>query len=89
MGDIQDATNTKGNTMTITITPKSDRNRELNHAETIVETNSKGQCLCQPKYGCHWTIVTPTRNQPGMNCLHWIGGELEIKAQWNANYADK
>jgi len=75
--------------MTITITPKADRNRELNHAEIIVETNSKGQCLCRPKYGCNWTIVTPTRNQPGMNCVHWIGEELSIKAQWNANYADK
>ena len=64
------------------------RRRELNHAETIVETNSKGQCLCRPKYGCHWTIVTPTRNQPGMNCVHWIGEELSIKAQWNAHYAD-
>ena len=78
-----------GDTQQHTREGKRMRRRELNHAETIVETNSKGQCLCQPKYGCHWTIVTPTRNQPGMNCLHWIGGELEIKAQWNANYADK
>ena len=42
--------------MTITITPKADRKRELTHAETVVETNSKGQQLCRPKYGFRWTI---------------------------------
>ena len=61
--------------------------RELTHAETIVETNAQGVQLCRPKYGANWTIVTPMGG--GQNCCHWIGGELEIRAQWNANYADE
>ena len=60
--------------------------RELTHAETIVATNSKGQQLCRPKYGCNWTIVEPISN--GQLCCHWIGEELAIKAQWSAKYAD-
>ena len=72
--------------MTITITPKADRKRELTHAETVVETNAQGVQLCRPKYGCNWTIVTPMGS--GQNCCHWIGEELSIKAQWKANYAD-
>ena len=59
--------------------------RELTHAETIVDTNAQGVQLCRPKYGCNWTIVTPMGG--GQNCCHWIGEELAIKAQWNANYA--
>ena len=59
---------------------------EQTHAETIVDTNAQGVQLCRPKYGCNWTIVTPMGG--GQNCCHWIGEELAIKAQWNANYAD-
>ena len=72
--------------MTITIPPKADRKRELTHAETIVATNSKGQQLCRPKYGCNWSINEPTGE--GTILTHWIGEELAIKAQWNANYLD-
>ena len=72
--------------MAITITPKQNRKRELTHTETIVATNSKGQQLCRPKYGCNWTIVEPISN--GQLCCHWIGEELAIKAQWDAKYAD-
>ena len=68
--------------------------RELTHAETVVETNSKGQQLCRPKYGFRWTIQDwmPTTHdanwQPGWTtCLH-IGCERSIRAMWKANYAD-
>ena len=78
--------------MTITITPKQDRKRELTYEERVVETNSKGQQLCRPKYGHRWTICEPiaplSALLPSVLC-HWIGGEVEIKAQWNANYASK
>ena len=70
----------KGNTM-----------RELTHAETIVDTNEKGQQLRRPKYGCNWTICEPTTPISALSSsvlCHWIGGEVEIKAQWNANYRD-
>ena len=38
------------------------------------------------KYGCNWTINEPTGE--GTILTHWIGEELAIKAQWNANYLD-
>ena len=67
------------------------RTRQLTHTETIVDTNSKGQQLCRPKYGHRWTICEPiapiSALSPRVLC-HWIGGEVEIKAQWNANYRD-
>ena len=69
-----------------TITPKADRGRELTHAETIVVTNGEGVQLCRPKYGCNWSINEPTGE--GTILTHWIGEELAIKAQWNANYID-
>ena len=71
----------------MTITPKQDRNRELTHAETIVETNGEGVQLCRPKYGFHWSINEPAGE--GRILTHWIGAEIEIRAQWLANYADK
>ena len=46
--------------MTITITPKQDRNRHLTYAETIVDTNAAGQQLYKPRYGCNWSITQPT-----------------------------
>ena len=70
-----------------TITPKADRGRELTHAETIVVTNGEGVQLCRPKYGCNWSINEPLGE--GEILTHWIGEELAIKAQWNANYSDK
>ena len=72
--------------MAITITPKQDRNRHLTYAETIVDTNAAGQQLCKPRYGCNWSINEPTGE--GTILTHWIGDELAIKAQWNANYID-
>ena len=73
--------------MTITITPKADRNRHLTYAETIVETNNEGVQLCKPRYGCNWSINESASE--GKIMTHWIGEELTIKAQWNANYAAK
>ena len=80
-------TTDKGNTMTITITPKADRNRHLTYAETIVATNREGIQLCKPRYGCNWSINQPTGE--GTILTHYIGEELTIKAQWNANYVGK
>ena len=71
--------------MTITITPKADRGRELTYAETVVETNSEGVQLCRPKVGCNWSINEPMGE--GTILTHWIGGELEIKAKWIVDYS--
>ena len=60
--------------------------RELTHAETIVDTNAQGVQLCRPKYGPNWSINEPAGE--GKILTHWIGEELAIKAQWNANYID-
>ena len=73
--------------MTITITPKQDRNRHLTYAETIVDTNETGQQLCKPRYGCNWSINQPTGE--GTILTHYIGEELAIKARWNATYTGK
>ena len=75
----------KGNTMT------TDFRRELTHTETIVDTNEKGQQLCRPKYGHRWTICEPITPMSALSprvLCHWIGDEVAIKAQWNANYRD-
>jgi hypothetical protein len=79
-------TSSRGNTMT---------QRELTHAETVVETNSKGQQLCRPKYGFRWTIQDwmPTAYdanwQPGWTTCLYIDCERRIRAMWDAHYADK
>jgi len=86
-GHTNDNNTTKENTMTITITPKADRNRHLTYAETIVETNNEGVQLCKPRYGCNWSINEPIGE--GRILTHYIGEELAIKARWNANYAAK
>jgi len=79
-------TTDKGNTMTITITPKKDRRRELTHEEMVVETNSKGQQLCRPKYGFRWSIHTPHATEGWTTCLY-LDCERRIKAMWNAHYS--
>ena len=79
--------------MAITITPKSDRQRELTHAETVVATNSKGQQLCRPKYGFRWTIqdnaVAIGRTQEGWTTCIYIDCERRVRAMWDAHYAGK
>ena len=91
MGNIQHKA--KGSTMTITITPKQDRRRELTHAETVVATNSKGQQLCRPKYGFRWTIqdtaVAIGRTQEGWTTCIYIDCERRVRAMWDAHYAGK
>ena len=90
--ETRNATTEKGNTMT-TITPKADRRRELTHAETVVETNSKGQQLCRPKYGFRWTIqdnvVAIGRTEGEWTKCLYIDCERRIRAMWNAHYAGK
>lgn len=80
--------------MTNTTRERKRMKRELTHAETVVETNSKGQQLCRPKYGFRWTIQDwmPTTHdanwQEGWTtCLH-IDCEHRIRAMWDAHYAD-
>ena len=79
--------------MTITITPKADRKRELTHAETVVETNSKGQQLCRPKYGFRWTIqdnvVAIGRTEGEWTKCLYTDRESFIRAMWHAHYAGK
>ena len=70
--------------MTITITPKQDRNRHLTYAETIVDTTASVHQLCKPRYGFNWSINQPTGE--GTILTHYVGEELAIKARWNATY---
>ena len=67
--------NDKGNTMTT----------ELTHSETIVAIRN-GIELCRPKYGFRWSIQQPT--SPGNSRCHYIGSERQVRATWNAHYAD-
>ena len=58
--------------------------RELTHAETVIETNSEGIQLCRPKYGHRWSITMPLPN--GMERGIYIGSERQIRAMWDAHY---
>ena len=72
-------TTDKGNTMT------TDIRRELTHSETIVAIRN-GIELCRPSYGFRWSIQQPT--SPGHSRCLYIGSERQIRATWNAHYAN-
>ena len=62
------------------------KTRELTHAETIVETNSKGQTLNRPKYGHRWSINDPQRE--GWTTTLYVGSEQQVRLMWKTRYAD-
>ena len=70
-------TTDKGNTM----------KRELTYEETIVEANSKGVSLNRPRYGHRWSINAPHERE-GWRTTHYIGSERQIRAMWDAHYAN-
>jgi hypothetical protein len=60
--------------------------RSLTHAETLVATNRRGVELHRPSYGFRWSIQQPTT--PGNSHGHYIGSERQIRAMWDAHYAN-